>query len=56
MINFVLAETMGFVDKLFECLTTKNYLGNPAAKETPKEEIKLPAIKAEVVEVYPEIE
>ncbi|XP_006785019.1 RNA-binding protein 27 isoform X2 [Neolamprologus brichardi] len=47
---FLQKETVGFVDKLFECLTTKNYLGNPAAKETPKEEIKLPAIKAEVVE------
>uniref|UniRef100_A0A3Q0S545 RNA binding motif protein 27 n=1 Tax=Amphilophus citrinellus TaxID=61819 RepID=A0A3Q0S545_AMPCI len=39
---FLQKETVGFVDKLFECLTTKNYLGNPAAKETPKEEIKLP--------------
>ncbi|XP_063341695.1 RNA-binding protein 27 isoform X2 [Pelmatolapia mariae] len=47
---FLQKETVGFVDKLFECLTTKNYLGNPAAKETPKEEIKLPAVKAEVVE------
>lgn len=51
MICFVLAETMGFVDKLFECLTTKNYLGNPAAKEVPKEEIKPPAVKSDVVEV-----
>lgn len=48
---FVIAETMGFVDKLFECLTTKNYLGIPAAKEAPKEEIKPPAVKADVVEV-----
>lgn len=48
---FVIAETMGFVDKLFECLTTKNYLGIPAAKEAPREEIKPPAVKADVVEV-----
>ncbi|CAI5643072.1 unnamed protein product [Oreochromis niloticus] len=47
---FLQKETVGFVDKLFECLTTKNYLGNPAAKETPKEEIKPPAVKADVVE------
>lgn len=42
---------MGFVDKLFECLTTKNYLGIPAAKEAPKEEVKPPAVKSDVVEV-----
>uniref|UniRef100_A0A3Q3WSJ9 Uncharacterized protein n=1 Tax=Mola mola TaxID=94237 RepID=A0A3Q3WSJ9_MOLML len=48
---FLQKETMGFVDKLFECLTTKNYLGIPAAKEAPKEEIKPPAVKADVVEV-----
>jgi len=36
-------ETTGFVDKLFECLTTKNYLGNPAAKE----ESKIPVQKLE---------
>ncbi|XP_030601971.1 RNA-binding protein 27 isoform X3 [Archocentrus centrarchus] len=47
---FLQKETVGFVDKLFECLTTKNYLGNPAAKETPKEEIKLPAMKADIIE------
>lgn len=39
------------MDKLFECLTTKNYLGNPVAKEAPKEEVKLPAVKSDVVEV-----
>ncbi|XP_073680351.1 RNA-binding protein 27 isoform X3 [Garra rufa] len=33
---FLQKETTGFVDKLFECLTTKNYLGNPAAKEEAK--------------------
>lgn len=44
-------ETVGFVDKLFESLTTKNYLGNPAAKEPPKEEVKPPAVKTDVVEV-----
>ncbi|XP_040005857.1 RNA-binding protein 27 isoform X4 [Xiphias gladius] len=47
---FLQKETTGFVDKLFECLTTKNYLGNPAAKEAPKEEVKLPAVKSDVVE------
>lgn len=36
-------ETTGFVDKLFESLTTKNYLGNPAAKE----ETKVPVQKLE---------
>lgn len=36
-------ETTGFVDKLFECLTTKIYLGNPAAKE----ESKIPVQKLE---------
>lgn len=51
MIYFFIAETMGFVDKLFECLTTKNYLGNPPAKETPKEEVKQPPVKSDVVEV-----
>lgn len=45
------AETMGFVDKLFECLTTKNYLGIPAVKEPPKEEVKPAAVKPDVVEV-----
>lgn len=49
------AETVGFVDKLFECLTTKNYLGNPVAKEPPKEEIKPPAVKADIVEVRPRL-
>uniref|UniRef100_A0A8D0APT8 RNA binding motif protein 27 n=1 Tax=Sander lucioperca TaxID=283035 RepID=A0A8D0APT8_SANLU len=48
---FLQKETTGFVDKLFECLTTKNYLGNPAAKEVPKEEVKPPAVKSDVVEV-----
>ncbi|XP_049893402.1 RNA-binding protein 27 isoform X2 [Epinephelus moara] len=47
---FLQKETTGFVDKLFECLTTKNYLGNPAAKEVPKEEVKPPAVKSDVVE------
>lgn len=45
---FVIAETMGFVDKLFECLTTKNYLGIPAVKEPPKEEVKPPSVKSDV--------
>ncbi|KAI4813644.1 hypothetical protein KUCAC02_002878 [Chaenocephalus aceratus] len=47
---FLQKETTGFVDKLFECLTTKNYLGNPVAKEVPKEEVKPPAVKTDVVE------
>ncbi|XP_056300143.1 RNA-binding protein 27 isoform X2 [Pseudoliparis swirei] len=47
---FLQKETTGFVDKLFESLTTKNYLGNPVAKEAPKEEVKPPAVKAEGVE------
>ncbi|XP_037604559.1 RNA-binding protein 27 isoform X2 [Sebastes umbrosus] len=47
---FLQKETTGFVDKLFECLTTKNYLGIPAAKEVPKEEVKPPAVKSDVVE------
>uniref|UniRef100_A0A3P8WAD7 RNA binding motif protein 27 n=1 Tax=Cynoglossus semilaevis TaxID=244447 RepID=A0A3P8WAD7_CYNSE len=48
---FLQKETTGFVDKLFECLTTKNYLGIPAAKETPKEEVKPLAVKSDIVEV-----
>ncbi|XP_058484082.1 RNA-binding protein 27 isoform X1 [Solea solea] len=47
---FLQKETTGFVDKLFECLTTKNYLGSPATKEAPKEEVKPPAVKPDVVE------
>ncbi|KAK5858810.1 hypothetical protein PBY51_002925 [Eleginops maclovinus] len=47
---FLQKETTGFVDKLFECLTTKNYLGNSVAKEVPKEEVKPPAVKSDVVE------
>ncbi|TNN40309.1 RNA-binding protein 27 [Liparis tanakae] len=47
---FLQKETTGFVDKLFESLTTKNYLGNPVAKEAPKEEVKPPAVKVEGVE------
>ncbi|CAL1573266.1 unnamed protein product [Knipowitschia caucasica] len=47
---FLQKETVGFVDKLFECLTTKNYLGNPP-KEIPKEEVKPPAVRTEPVEI-----
>ncbi|XP_038148005.1 RNA-binding protein 27 isoform X2 [Cyprinodon tularosa] len=47
---FLQKETVKFVDSLFESLTTKNYLGNPAAKEAPKEEVKPAANKADVVE------
>ncbi|XP_028277594.1 RNA-binding protein 27 [Parambassis ranga] len=53
---FLQKETIGFVDKLFECLTSKNYLGNPAAKEVPKEEIKPPAVKSEMEAETPEEE
>ncbi|KAM9333706.1 RNA-binding protein 27 isoform 2-T2 [Pholidichthys leucotaenia] len=53
---FLQKETIGFVDKLFECLTTKNYLGNPVAKETPKEEVKAPAVKSESETETPEEE
>lgn len=42
---------MGFVDKLFECLATKNYLGIPSAKDVPKEEVKTVVVKCDVVEV-----
>lgn len=45
--DVVVAETVGFVDKLFECLTTKIYLGNTAPKEAPKEEVQAPAVKTE---------
>ncbi|XP_064183705.1 RNA-binding protein 27-like isoform X2 [Anguilla rostrata] len=45
---FLQKETTGFVDKLFECLTTKNYLGNPEPiKELPKVEPKLAVQKQE---------
>ncbi|XP_014892262.1 RNA-binding protein 27 [Poecilia latipinna] len=47
---FLQKETVGFVDKLFESLTTKSYLGTPAAKEGPKEEVKPATLKADVVE------
>ncbi|KAF3705639.1 RNA-binding protein 27 RNA-binding motif protein 27 [Channa argus] len=47
---FLQKETIEFVDKLFECLTTKNYLGNPAAKEAPKEEVQPTTVKSDVVE------
>ncbi|XP_058270677.1 RNA-binding protein 27 isoform X5 [Hemibagrus wyckioides] len=51
---FLQKETTGFVEKLFECLTTKNYLGNPLAKEIPKEDTKASAPKpAETEEISP---
>ncbi|XP_026051409.1 RNA-binding protein 27-like isoform X4 [Carassius auratus] len=49
---FLQKETTGFVDKLFECLTTKNYLGNPAAKE----ESKIPVQKLEEKEETSHVE
>ncbi|KAI2651028.1 RNA-binding protein 27 [Labeo rohita] len=49
---FLQKETTGFVDKLFESLTTKNYLGNPAAKE----ETKVPVQKLEEKEETSHVE
>lgn len=42
---------MGFVDKLFDCLTTKNYLGISSEKDIPKEEVKPAVVKSDAVEV-----
>ncbi|KAJ8282288.1 hypothetical protein COCON_G00048070 [Conger conger] len=44
---FLQKETTGFVDKLFECLTTKNYLGNPEPIKEIKVEPKLAVLKQE---------
>lgn len=49
---FLQKETTGFVDKLFECLTTKNYLGPPAVKE----EVKIPVQKLEEKEETAHVE
>ncbi|XP_077402351.1 RNA-binding protein 27 isoform X2 [Vanacampus margaritifer] len=48
---FLQKETVGFVDKLFECLTSKNYHGNPVAKEAPKEAVNIPPAKSDAVEI-----
>ncbi|XP_077448257.1 RNA-binding protein 27 isoform X2 [Stigmatopora argus] len=48
---FLQKETVGFVDKLFECLTSKNYQRNPVAKEVPKEVLNIPPPKSDAVEV-----
>ncbi|XP_077360860.1 RNA-binding protein 27 isoform X2 [Festucalex cinctus] len=48
---FLQKETVGFVDKLFDCLTSKNYQGNPVAKEAPKEALHLPPAKSDAVEI-----
>ncbi|XP_061658879.1 RNA-binding protein 27 isoform X2 [Syngnathoides biaculeatus] len=48
---FLQKETVGFVDKLFECLTSKNYQGNPVVKELPKEAVNLPPAKSDVLEI-----
>ncbi|XP_019719709.1 RNA-binding protein 27 isoform X2 [Hippocampus comes] len=48
---FLQKETVGFVDKLFECLTSKNYQGNSVAKEAPKEVVNLPPAKSDAVEI-----
>ncbi|XP_017348838.1 RNA-binding protein 27 isoform X1 [Ictalurus punctatus] len=50
---FLQKETTDFVEKLFECLTTKNYLGNPPVKELPKEETKAQAPKPAETEEIP---
>ncbi|KAJ3589813.1 hypothetical protein NHX12_010654 [Muraenolepis orangiensis] len=50
---FLQKETTGFVDKLFECLTTKNYLVNNQAKDIPMEEVKPLPVKLEVAETEP---
>lgn len=42
---------MGFVDKLFECLTTKNYLGISSEKDVSKDEVKPVVVKSDAVEV-----
>uniref|UniRef100_H3DLI3 RNA binding motif protein 27 n=1 Tax=Tetraodon nigroviridis TaxID=99883 RepID=H3DLI3_TETNG len=47
---FLQKETMGFVDKLFDCLTTKNYLGISSEKDVPKEEVKPVVVKSDPVE------
>nr|XP_023698175.1 RNA-binding protein 27 isoform X2 [Paramormyrops kingsleyae] len=44
---FLQKETTGFVDKLFECLTTRNYLANTEVKEVQKLETKSSAPKPE---------
>ncbi|XP_037125116.1 RNA-binding protein 27 isoform X1 [Syngnathus acus] len=48
---FLQKETVGFVDKLFECLTSKNYQGNPIAKEAPKEVVNVPPAKSDAAEI-----
>ncbi|XP_051902570.1 RNA-binding protein 27 isoform X1 [Hippocampus zosterae] len=48
---FLQKETVGFVDKLFESLTSKNYQGNSVAKEAPKEVVNLPPAKSDAVEI-----
>lgn len=49
MVDSFFTETTGFVDKLFECLTTKNYLGNPPAKEESKTPVQKVEEKEEVI-------
>uniref|UniRef100_A0A674NTF7 RNA binding motif protein 27 n=1 Tax=Takifugu rubripes TaxID=31033 RepID=A0A674NTF7_TAKRU len=48
---FLQKETMAFVDKLFECLSTKSYLGIPSDKDVSKEEVKPVVVKSDAVEV-----
>uniref|UniRef100_A0A674MU62 RNA binding motif protein 27 n=1 Tax=Takifugu rubripes TaxID=31033 RepID=A0A674MU62_TAKRU len=47
---FLQKETMAFVDKLFECLSTKSYLGIPSDKDVSKEEVKPVVVKSDAVE------
>lgn len=44
-------ETMAFVDKLFECLSSKSYLGITSDKDVSKEEVKPVVVKPDAVEV-----
>ncbi|XP_057216774.1 RNA-binding protein 27 isoform X2 [Triplophysa rosa] len=48
---FLQKETTGFVNNLFECLTTKNYLGNPPAKEESKTPVQKVEEKEETAHV-----
>lgn len=49
---FIFTETTGFVDNLFACLTTKNYLGNPPAKEDIKTPVQKVEEKEEVKKIF----
>lgn len=42
---------MAFVDKLFDCLSSKSYLGITSDKDVSKEEVKPVVVKSDAVEV-----